>query len=115
MNIHAALAIAIVLAAPAWSAAHAQVRIAPTPGAMGAPPVVLPPVSPQPQLTAPGLTPVLPPPAVQVSPPPVANNAAEADGGSCTCPGGQKLDTDGWCWQETDAAHGFWQKTQKCE
>ena len=118
MNRHAAFAIAFALALRIPQGTEAQVRVAPTPVPPSLPPIVLPgPSAPALPLAPPAaLTPVLPSPAVRVLPPPKpSEKGAEADGGSCTCPGGQKLDAEGWCWQETDAAHGYWQRTQECE
>ncbi len=53
---------------------------------------------------------------VQVVPPsPPSEEKKDADGGDCSCPAGQKQDADGWCWQSTDAQHGYWERTQQCE
>jgi hypothetical protein len=120
MNRRAAFAIASALVLLLPGGGDAQVRI--SPGVSGYTPVV-PPVLPQtitplPQYTPPPTLPQGLPqlPSVQVVPPPKPDGKAEdADGGDCSCPAGQRLDADGWCWQATDADHGYWERTQQCE
>jgi hypothetical protein len=78
-------------------------------GAQGAAPVVTvqPPASLQPTINPPVL--VVPPQGAKAEPAP--------DGGdsSCACPDGQQRDIEGWCWRPTDAASGYWAKTEKCQ
>jgi hypothetical protein len=114
MRCQIVFAVAFVLAVPAAGPAPAQMRTQPyAPGPYGVPPVVLPPGTNQsPQLSAPTL---LPPVSVGAPPQNPKEKDAEADGGGCTCPAGEKPDTEGWCWRSTDAEHGYWQRTQKCE
>ncbi len=108
-------AIAFALALPAAGPVHAQMRSQPyAPGGYGLPPIVVPQnTNPLPPLTAPTL--LAPPVSVSPPPPNPAEKDAEADGGGCTCPAGEKPDADGWCWSRTDAEHGYWERTQKCE
>jgi hypothetical protein len=81
------------------------------PIAMPAPAMSQPLIQSAPALSAPAIM-----APVQVVPPsPPSEEKKDADGGDCSCPAGQKQDADGWCWQSTDAQHGYWERTQHCE
>lgn len=120
MKQQAAALFAILSAAWLGSADPAQAQLRPQ--THGPAPVVVlpPPIILQPDSTQLKPTPLAPtmasPSLVVVPPPPVAAEAA-VDGGdsACRCPDGQTADVEGWCWRRTDAASGYWAKTEKCQ